>query len=49
MWLNKSKALAEAVRVYNSESILPDPEAFGLDPSAGTAVDKSKSKVALSA
>lgn len=31
-WLNKSKALAEAVRVYNSESILPDPEAFGLGP-----------------
>jgi len=29
-WLNKSKALAEAVRVYNSDSILPDPEAFGL-------------------
>jgi hypothetical protein len=31
-WLNKSKALAEAVRVYNSESILPDPEEFGLGP-----------------
>ena len=31
-WLTKSKALAEAVRVYNSESILPDPEAFGLGP-----------------
>jgi hypothetical protein len=31
-WLNKSKSLAEAVRVYNSESILPDPETFGLGP-----------------
>jgi hexosaminidase len=34
-WLNKSKALAEAVRVYNSDSILPDPEAFGLGPRPG--------------
>ena len=34
-WLNKSKALAEAVRVYNSESILPDPEAFGLGSRPG--------------
>jgi hexosaminidase len=32
VWLNKSKALAEAVRLYNSNSILPDPEAFGLGP-----------------
>jgi hexosaminidase len=31
-WLNKSKALAEAVRVYNANSILPDPEEFGLGP-----------------
>jgi hypothetical protein len=31
-WLNKSKALAEAVRVYNTNSILPDPEEFGLGP-----------------
>jgi hypothetical protein len=31
-WLNKSKALAEAVRLYNTTSILPDPEAFGLGP-----------------
>ncbi|MGH9873383.1 MAG: family 20 glycosylhydrolase, partial [Pyrinomonadaceae bacterium] len=31
-WLNKSKALAEAVRVYNTNSILPDPEQFGLGP-----------------
>jgi hypothetical protein len=31
-WLNKSKALAEAVRVYNSDSILPTPEEFGLGP-----------------
>src|SRR4029079_4145714 len=29
-WLNKSKALAEAVRLYNRNSILPDPEACGL-------------------
>ena len=32
MWLNKSKALAEAVRTYNTNSTLPDPEAFGLGP-----------------
>ncbi len=32
MWLTKSRALAEAVRLYNSNSILPDPEAFGLGP-----------------
>ena len=31
-WLNKSKALAEAVRLYNTNSILPDPEEFGLGP-----------------
>jgi hypothetical protein len=30
MWLTKSRALAEAVRVYNTTSILPDPEEFGL-------------------
>jgi len=32
MWLSKSKALAEAVRLYNTNSILPDPEEFGLGP-----------------
>jgi hypothetical protein len=32
IWLNKSKSLAEAVRLYNSNSILPDPEEFGLGP-----------------
>ena len=31
-WLNKSKALHEAVRHYNASSILPDPETFGLGP-----------------
>jgi hypothetical protein len=31
-WLNKSRSLAEAVRIYNSNSILPDPEGFGLGP-----------------
>jgi hexosaminidase len=31
-WLNKSKELEEAVRVYNTSSILPDPETFGLGP-----------------
>lgn len=31
-WLNKSKALEEAVRVYNTSSVLPDPQAFGLGP-----------------
>ena len=31
-WLTKSKSLEEAVRVYNTTSILPDPEAFGLGP-----------------
>jgi hexosaminidase len=32
LWLAKSQALAEAVRVYNASSILPDPEEFGLGP-----------------
>jgi hypothetical protein len=32
MWLSKSKALEEVVRNYNSTSILPDPEEFGLGP-----------------
>jgi hypothetical protein len=32
LWLSKSKALAEAVRLYNTNSILPDPEEFGLGP-----------------
>jgi hypothetical protein len=32
MWLNKSRSLAEAVRTYNNNSILPDPEEFGLGP-----------------
>jgi hypothetical protein len=32
MWLTKSKSLAEAVRLYNTTSILPDPEEFGLGP-----------------
>jgi hypothetical protein len=32
MWLTRSKALGEAVRVYNTNSILPDPEEFGLGP-----------------
>jgi hypothetical protein len=32
VWLNKSKTLAEAIRVYNTNSILPDPEEFGLGP-----------------
>jgi hypothetical protein len=36
MWLTKSKALAEAVRVYNSDSTLPAPEEFGLGPRPGT-------------
>lgn len=31
-WLTKSRALAEAVRVYNTSSILPNPEEFGLGP-----------------
>lgn len=31
-WLNKSKALEEAVRLYNTTSILPDPEEFGFGP-----------------
>ncbi|HEY5885840.1 MAG TPA: glycoside hydrolase family 20 zincin-like fold domain-containing protein [Pyrinomonadaceae bacterium] len=31
-WLTKSKSLEEAVRAYNSSSILPDPEEFGLGP-----------------
>ncbi len=32
MWLNKSKSLEEAVRLYNTTSILPSPEEFGLGP-----------------
>ena len=32
VWLTKSKSLEEAVRAYNSSSILPDPEEFGLGP-----------------
>ena len=32
IWLNKSKALLDAVRLYNVNSILPDPETFGLGP-----------------
>jgi len=31
-WLGKSRSLAEAVRLYNTNSILPDPEVFGLGP-----------------
>jgi hexosaminidase len=31
-WLKKSRALAEAVRLYNTNSILPNPEEFGLGP-----------------
>ena len=31
-WLNKSKALADAVRIYNTNSVLPNPEEFGLGP-----------------
>jgi len=31
-WLNKSKTLEEAVRVYNTSSVLPDPQEFGLGP-----------------
>jgi hypothetical protein len=32
LWLTKSRTLAEAVRVYNSDSTLPPPEMFGLGP-----------------
>ncbi len=32
MWLSRSKALQEAVRDYNANSILTDPETFGLGP-----------------
>ncbi len=31
-WLDMSKALEEAVRVYNTSSVLPNPEEFGLGP-----------------
>jgi hexosaminidase len=31
-WLDKSKALEEALRDYNETSILPSPEEFGLGP-----------------
>src|SRR6185503_4194006 len=32
MWLTKSRVLAEAVRTYNANSTLPNPEEFGLGP-----------------
>ncbi len=32
VWLNKSKSLEEAIRLYNTNFILPDPEEFGLGP-----------------
>jgi hypothetical protein len=32
VWLNKSRSLAEVIRLYNTSSILPDPEEFGLGP-----------------
>jgi len=31
-WLNKSRALEEALREYETSSILPSPESFGLGP-----------------
>jgi hypothetical protein len=32
IWLAKSRALEEAIRVYETTSILPNPEEFGLGP-----------------
>jgi hypothetical protein len=32
LWLNKSRALDEALRTYEATSILPSPEEFGLGP-----------------
>jgi hypothetical protein len=32
IWLNKSRELDEAVRAYETRSILPNPEDFGLGP-----------------
>ena len=32
VWLNKSRALDEAVRSYDATSIMPNPEEFGLGP-----------------
>jgi hexosaminidase len=32
IWLNKSRALEDAVRDYEQTSILPNPESFGLGP-----------------
>jgi hexosaminidase len=32
IWLNKSRALEDAVRDYEQTSILPNPEVFGLGP-----------------
>ena len=31
-WLNKSRALEDALREYETTSILPNPESFGLGP-----------------
>ena len=32
LWLNKSRELDEALRVYDARSVLPNPEEFGLGP-----------------
>jgi hypothetical protein len=40
IWLTKSRTLAEAVRRYNTESILPDPEEFGLGPRPSPAAQR---------
>ena len=37
LWLNKSRALEEALRSYEATSILPNPEEFGLGPREGVA------------
>ena len=42
VWLNKSRALAEAVQLYNTNSILPDPEEFGLGPRPAPAAPPRK-------
>jgi hypothetical protein len=41
-WLARSKALHDAIRNFNSTSILPDPETFGLGPRPHPAASRGR-------